>query len=255
MDRSTWNETFMNVCDVMSKRSTCCKLQTGCIIVRDRNIISTGYNGVPHNLTHCNDIWLEFYKTMIAKAKNNIIVSENKFFCTKEELEKCGIYMDNSINIHNLKDLYFPPITKLVPSRGRREIKLYNDKERDELISIRKQIFNMYYDFVENLQFNEEDILKYSIFDEFTKGTEFRKLHHYWSLKNENHAEMNAICQAGNSLQGTTLYTLYSPCIQCAKVIASAGILKVYYKEIYARDIESATKFLQNCGVSVEYYN
>ena len=112
----------------------------------------------------------------------------------------------------------------------------------------------MYIDFSNNIQFNENDILKYSTFDEFLKGIVFLKLHHYWSLKNENHAEMNAICQAGNSLQGTTIYTVYSPCIQCAKVIASAGISKVYYKYLYTTDNNKSIEFLQNCGVSVKYY-
>src|SRR5690348_5306194 len=51
--RPEWNEYFMIMAYLISKRSTCERLHVGCIIVRDNRIISTGYNGhikgAPHN--------------------------------------------------------------------------------------------------------------------------------------------------------------------------------------------------------------
>lgn len=50
------------------------------------------------------------------------------------------------------------------------------------------------------------------------------------------HAEMNCMAQAayrGASLYKGTLYSMMSPCIQCAKLIVSVGIMRVVYREVY----------------------
>jgi dCMP deaminase len=57
--------------------------------------------------------------------------------------------------------------------------------------------------------------------------------HREWSKANEIHAEMNAILHCKYSLHGTTLYTILSPCIECAKAIYVSGINTVYYKTYY----------------------
>ena len=60
--------------------------------------------------------------------------------------------------------------------------------------------------------------------------------HHDWSINNEIHGEMNAILYAakeGIPLDGCTIYTLYSPCIECAKAIDTVGIQTVYYRHFY----------------------
>jgi len=54
--RKSWHETFFAVVDEMSRRSTCKRRQYGCVAVRDKTIISTGYNGAPRGLPHCLDI-------------------------------------------------------------------------------------------------------------------------------------------------------------------------------------------------------
>jgi len=51
--RPTWIETFLEVCDIVSKRSTCLKRKVGCVIVKHNRIVATGYNGVPSKVTHC----------------------------------------------------------------------------------------------------------------------------------------------------------------------------------------------------------
>ena len=43
----------MEIATLVSKRSTCLRRQVGAIVVKDRNILSTGYNGVPSGITHC----------------------------------------------------------------------------------------------------------------------------------------------------------------------------------------------------------
>lgn len=55
-NRLSWDEYFMQITDVVAKRSTCLRRQVGAIIVKDKQIISTGYNGAPRGLAHCLDI-------------------------------------------------------------------------------------------------------------------------------------------------------------------------------------------------------
>jgi dCMP deaminase len=56
MMRPTLDEYFMELASVVAKRSTCLRNQVGAIIVKDKRILSTGYNGAPRNLRHCLDI-------------------------------------------------------------------------------------------------------------------------------------------------------------------------------------------------------
>jgi len=53
--RPTWDESFMRMAKEVSQHSTCCKIQVGCVIVRDKRVISIGYNGTPSGHEHCED--------------------------------------------------------------------------------------------------------------------------------------------------------------------------------------------------------
>ena len=53
--RVKWNEYFMQIALQVSTRSTCDRKHVGAVIVRDRTILSTGYNGSIRRLAHCND--------------------------------------------------------------------------------------------------------------------------------------------------------------------------------------------------------
>jgi dCMP deaminase len=54
--RPSWDEYFIEVASVVSKRSTCLRRQVGAVIVRDKRILSTGYNGAPSGLPHCDEV-------------------------------------------------------------------------------------------------------------------------------------------------------------------------------------------------------
>lgn len=54
--RASWDEYFMNIARVVASRSTCPRKFVGAVIVRDRTILSTGYNGSIRGLPHCDDI-------------------------------------------------------------------------------------------------------------------------------------------------------------------------------------------------------
>ncbi len=53
MNRLNWHEYFMQITQVVAQRSTCLRRQVGAIIVRNKQILSTGYNGSPKGLEHC----------------------------------------------------------------------------------------------------------------------------------------------------------------------------------------------------------
>jgi dCMP deaminase len=54
--RADWDEYFMNIAAVVASRSTCDRKFVGAVIVRDKTILSTGYNGSIRKLEHCSDI-------------------------------------------------------------------------------------------------------------------------------------------------------------------------------------------------------
>ncbi|HUV05689.1 MAG TPA: cytidine/deoxycytidylate deaminase family protein [Armatimonadota bacterium] len=54
--RPGWDEYFLEIAQVVAKRSTCLRRQIGAVIVRDRRILTTGYNGAPSGLAHCAEI-------------------------------------------------------------------------------------------------------------------------------------------------------------------------------------------------------
>jgi dCMP deaminase len=54
--RPGWDEYFMSFARLAAARSTCLRRQVGAVIVRDRRIISTGYNGAPSGVKHCLEI-------------------------------------------------------------------------------------------------------------------------------------------------------------------------------------------------------
>lgn len=56
MNRPSWDEYFMQMAELTAKRSTCLRRNVGAIIVKDKHIIATGYNGAPKGLPHCEEL-------------------------------------------------------------------------------------------------------------------------------------------------------------------------------------------------------
>ncbi|MBC8527515.1 MAG: cytidine/deoxycytidylate deaminase family protein [Candidatus Cloacimonetes bacterium] len=55
-ERPLWNEYFMKIAYLVSSRSTCLRRKVGAVIVRDNQILSTGYNGAPKGVAHCAEV-------------------------------------------------------------------------------------------------------------------------------------------------------------------------------------------------------
>jgi len=54
--RPSWDTYFMDIAALVAKRSTCLRRSVGAIVVKDKRILSTGYNGAPSGLRHCLEI-------------------------------------------------------------------------------------------------------------------------------------------------------------------------------------------------------
>ena len=54
--RPSWDDYFMEIANTVSKRATCDRGRSGCVIVRDRQILVSGYVGSPKGLPHCDEI-------------------------------------------------------------------------------------------------------------------------------------------------------------------------------------------------------
>ncbi len=142
-NRPSWDEYFMLLAKLAATRSTCYSRPVGAVIVRDKRVLATGYNGAPPGAWHCTD--------------------EKQCFWRQAENQVSGI----------------------------------EPKELSRAI----------------------------------------------------HAEMNAIAHSarnGISVEGGTLYATLSPCINCFKVLISAGIKNVFFEHIYDFNNQGGDQFLLN---------
>ena len=58
--RPSWDEYFMEIANTVSKRATCDRGRSGCVIVRDRQILVSGYVGSPIGMPHCDEVGHQF---------------------------------------------------------------------------------------------------------------------------------------------------------------------------------------------------
>ena len=56
MTRPSWPEYFMAITRLVAKRSTCLRRSVGAILVKNKRILATGYNGAPAGLRHCEEV-------------------------------------------------------------------------------------------------------------------------------------------------------------------------------------------------------
>lgn len=54
--RPAWDEYFMEITRLVATRSTCLRRQVGAVFVKNKNILATGYNGVPAGIRHCSEV-------------------------------------------------------------------------------------------------------------------------------------------------------------------------------------------------------
>jgi dCMP deaminase len=61
-NRPSWDEYFMDLANTAAKRATCDRGRSGCVIVRDKHVLVTGYVGSPKGMSHCDEVGHLFKK-------------------------------------------------------------------------------------------------------------------------------------------------------------------------------------------------
>lgn len=83
MTKRNWDDYFIKIAHTLAERSTCDKLHVGAVIVKDKRIISTGYNGSLPGADHCDDIGHDFsvekHCVRTVHAELNAILQAAKF--------------------------------------------------------------------------------------------------------------------------------------------------------------------------------
>lgn len=62
--RPSWDDYFLEVAHAISKRATCDRGRSGCVIAKDKRLLVTGYVGSPEGLAHCDDVGHKFKQTI-----------------------------------------------------------------------------------------------------------------------------------------------------------------------------------------------
>ncbi len=137
MNRIGWDEYFMSMAELAGKRSTCLRRQVGAVIVKDNQILATGYNGAPKGLPNCCDL------NECLRQKMNIPSGERHELCRAVHAEnnaiiQCAvngvsckggiIYITASPCVMCLKQIINAGIVKIVA------LEMYPDKMSFEML-------------------------------------------------------------------------------------------------------------------------
>jgi len=96
--RPSWDEYFLDLADAVSKRATCDRGRSGCVIVRDKRILVTGYVGSPAGFAHCDEVGHEIKKTIhddgsVSEHCVRTVHAEQNAIC---QAAKLGVSIDGS---------------------------------------------------------------------------------------------------------------------------------------------------------------
>jgi dCMP deaminase len=84
INRPTWEEYFMDITRLVAKRATCLRRQVGAVLVMDKRLLATGYNGAPSGLAHCLEVGC-------LREKNKIPSGERHELCRGLHAEQNAI--------------------------------------------------------------------------------------------------------------------------------------------------------------------
>jgi dCMP deaminase len=142
MDRPSWDQYFLTITRQVAERSTCLRAKVGAVIVRDKNILATGYNGSPAGLPHCLDVGCLIYRTVTPNGETE----ENCFRTIHAEINaitqaaKNGaairgahVYITHSPCIHCFKVLINTGVERVVFEK---EYKLHTLRELQQYTNL-----------------------------------------------------------------------------------------------------------------------
>ena len=99
--RISWEKYFINIAIEVAKRSTCDRKNVGAVIIRDKTILSTGYNGSIRGLPHCDEVGHEMVNnhcvrtthaeanSIVQAAKNGVKIDKSEIYVTASPCYDC----------------------------------------------------------------------------------------------------------------------------------------------------------------------
>jgi len=124
--RPTWDEYFLGIADLVSQRSTCLRRKVGAVLVKDRRILATGYNGAPSNIRHCS-------QTGCIREKLNVPSGERHELCRGLHAEQ-NAFLQAALHGTSLKDALIYSTTqpcvicaKMIINAGIKEVVIKGD--------------------------------------------------------------------------------------------------------------------------------
>jgi dCMP deaminase len=137
--RPTWDEYFMAICLQVASRATCDRGRSGCVIVRDKQILATGYVGSPVGQPHCDEVGHEFHQVIhedghLSQHCIRTTHAEQNAIC---QAAKIGIALDGATLYCKMTPCYV--CAKMIINVGIRRVVCENDYHAAELT---KNLFN-----------------------------------------------------------------------------------------------------------------
>src|SRR5215813_890691 len=100
-ERLSWHQYFLTITRDVAERSTCNRAKVGAVIVRDKNILATGYNGAPAGLSHCTDVGCLIYQSQTPTGE----LEENCYRTIHAEINAIAQAAKNGVSIRDA-DIY-----------------------------------------------------------------------------------------------------------------------------------------------------
>jgi len=108
LDRPTWDEYFMQIARDISSRATCPRRFVGAVVVLERRILTTGYNGAPKGLPHCTEVGCKMQdghcirtlhaeqNAIVQGALNGITLRDATLYVTCQPCNNCAKMIINA---------------------------------------------------------------------------------------------------------------------------------------------------------------
>jgi dCMP deaminase len=128
-----WHESFLKIAQEISTHSTCIRKQVGVVLVVNKRIISTGYNGVPSGFQHCKDFFKDKMNDENFKQVHGIWSEQQEIHGEANCLmyaSKYGIKTDGALLYTTISPCL--SCSKLIIASGVKEVYYLEEYDRDE---------------------------------------------------------------------------------------------------------------------------
>lgn len=249
---------------LMAKQSKCVSHQVASIIVKDGRIVVTGVNGTPPNCVNCCDHANKMnWMTPIKDSPAAYFEFDGEHIIPPNDAHVAIISYSRGVVKYGKPVLSFYKNVNGVAHVWSDDPYYTNDfgYSIDPKVPKWFPTGSFFSDLMENINKIDGQKLvwkskciskKHSIIK--VLNPLYREEHSSWSKQHEIHAELNAVLFAaknGLSIDGATMYVTLSPCMDCSKALATSGIKRVVYCDLYDKNPTDWSKTLNESGIEI----